>query len=129
MKMHPQDQNLLLLTHGALSFAQGAFLQAHVLLCPRCRQRMARFRNASRIVAGAIRGPGLPTWTGPPTEAALTLQILAGWLLVLAVTLSITVLVVFGTLHLRHHALSRTARPPAGSSGGCRPDLPSDQCR
>lgn len=129
MNMHPQDQNLLLLAHGELSFAHGTLLQAHLLLCPRCRQRVARFQNTSHVVAGAIRGPGLPTWPGPPAAATLALQVLAGWLLVLMVTLSLTALVVFGALRLSHHAATRAATPPASSSGGCRPDLPSDQCQ
>ena len=129
MNMHPQDQNLLLLAHGELSFGHGALLQAHLLLCPRCRQRVARFRSTSHVVGNAIRGPGLPAWPGPPAAALLALQSVAGWLLVLAVTLSLTALIVFGALRLGHHPATRGSTPPASSSGGCRPDLPSDQCQ
>lgn len=131
MNIHSQDQDLLMLAHEALPLARKLATQVHVVLCPRCRARLTKMEGASRLLADTIRGADQRRWHLPtPRGAVAAARTATAWLAVVAVLLALTLIVTTQAVRTaaRHHARSNTIPAPT-TSGGCRPDLPSDKCR
>lgn len=102
--------------------------QVHVVFCSRCRARLSQMERASRAIADTVRGRTLPRWALPfAGGAAAAAQITVAWLTALLVTAVFIVIVVTRAVHPPAKAPLPAAQAVPG--GGCRPDLPTDQCR
>lgn len=122
-----RDPDLLLYRLGELSPWQRCRTALHLRSCARCRARLAQLATVSDQIADALRppqdgtgpgsGPGTPVPVRPllPAFAPLLLLLLLGLLTVSVVTI--------------RHFRARAAVHASARDEGCRPDLPSDQCR
>lgn len=128
MNSHPRDEDLLMLAHDALPLAQRLPAQVHLVFCSQCRARVSRLERASQAIADTVRGRGAARWALPFSQGAVAAaQIAVAWLIALLVTIVLTFVVATHALH-RPAAVAHPASQTA-PGGGCRPDLPSDQCR
>lgn len=60
------EQNLLLFAHGGLSPLRRGLVEAHLRICPRCREERDRLLGVSGLIAGAVRAEaGLSSWRPP----------------------------------------------------------------
>lgn len=122
------EQALLLYAHGALHPPARYVVERHLRGCPACQGRLARLGAASRALASAVRGDGLPSRTASSQlgEAGFAAR-LRLVLLALAVVLLATLMVQVGLL-IAGRSL-RSDAPSAAASAGCLPGLPNDHCR
>src|SRR4051812_26620497 len=58
----PVDEVLLMLIHGQMSVGSRLATMAHLAVCPDCRRRRDELARATRLLAGAVRGPGTSGW-------------------------------------------------------------------
>ena len=118
---HVPDQDLLLLTHQALSPWRRSVTQAHLKRCAQCQSRYALFIGTNQALATAIREPSDLPWK-PPARPRQTF-----WHWPVLAVLTVVLIVLLGFWTINHHPHS--THPVSTSSGGCRPDLPNDRCR
>jgi hypothetical protein len=128
MNIHSQDHNLLLLAHSELRGALRLKTQVHVVFCSRCRTRLEKMEGASLLLADTIRGGDMSRWHLPTSHGAVAAARTATlWLTTILVAIVFTLAVVI--LDIRNEIAPRGTQTVAPTSGGCRPDLPSDKCR
>jgi anti-sigma factor ChrR (cupin superfamily) len=126
MNIHSQDQDLLLLAHGELSNVMRLKTQIHVVFCSVCRRRLEKMEGASRLLADTIRESDLGRWNLPtPHGAVAAARTATLWSAAIILAIALTLIVITHVVHNR----SMTPGTHSLSSGGCRPDLPSDKCR
>ena len=94
------EQDLLLFAHNGLPTPHRWLMEAHLRICPRCREERDRLLSVSRLMAGAVRADaGLPPWrpqaipSGPsparlrPSPRAAFTRPLPAWAIALVLAL------------------------------------------
>ena len=128
MNCNDYQQDILLLVHGEIGFAQRIRVVAHLSVCPACREERAKLDMVSRVIGSAIRLPDMPTWMPARQPRSRRIASTRGIiiLLIVAGVMSVLTGTTIATIHNRAGNHNGTV---AHTNTGCVPNLPNDRCR